>query len=665
MKWECQEKKGSEQWTGRTIIIQGSQMDRAILRPPDLDGISGVGQLSAENVVDAVGRCIRLIDPSVDVKCKLPSNMAAKYRVGTQLADAVKGLNYQGEVGYHTFLYVNEVEMRKIFSFLISRLPKDRSIIEQECLTPQVLLRRSINQTINHLLKQAWLPPYCCIKEEKVKRPFNAHVMLVPNQFDRQNNIPQELQKYYSHHLPLSTQQFANKSTTSTNNSNNKTSILFCSILQYNSLKVAQERRERYNNNIISSSSGSDNLKDSILSKKSKENILSKISSQIKESLKHTNIASSSAQLTSSSLLSSSSSSSSSKFRAKQKMLATSPSSSSSSSSQSHVLSNVEADKQLTDTKPILEVAVPVGKDEDEELRDLEDKLKKFVGELNEKGEMMESLKEHLHQMKGQISDLTNENKRRKAEAKMKKKMIGLLPEAQESIVQLENVVSEAEQRLAAMMNQWEDRKKQLEEELIGLQIRSDNNETRRDHLLDELNEVRCNLKLASGQAQEKNLLHKQLLIELEKMTTHGPSRSTYTTRILEIVANIMKQNQEIEKILVDTRSVQKEINQVSGVLERTFIVTDELLFKNAKSDETSRRAYKLLASLHENCSSLVKSVEEIGEITKETRDIEEQLEIERDNQTEESLERISNDFKLIKLENQQLIQQLKSKMTT
>jgi len=53
-------------------------------------------------------------------------------------------------------------------------------------------------------------------------------------------------------------------------------------------------------------------------------------------------------------------------------------------------------------------------------------------------------------------------------------------------------------------------------------------------------------------------------------------------------------------QVLGDTNSVQKEINQLSGVLDRTFAVTDELIFRDAKRDENVRKSYKLLAALHE-----------------------------------------------------------------
>lgn len=56
--------------------------------------------------------------------------------------------------------------------------------------------------------------------------------------------------------------------------------------------------------------------------------------------------------------------------------------------------------------------------------------------------------------------------------------------------------------------------------------------------------------------------------------------RNSYTSRILEIIGNIRKQKTSIDKILNDTRDLQKEINNINGQLDRQFTVTDDLLFK-------------------------------------------------------------------------------------
>jgi hypothetical protein len=48
--------------------------------------------------------------------------------------------------------------------------------------------------------------------------------------------------------------------------------------------------------------------------------------------------------------------------------------------------------------------------------------------------------------------------------------------------------------------------------------------------------------------------------------------------------------------------------------------------FQDAKRDETARRAYKLLATLHSDCSELVQMLEETGATVREIRDLEEQV---------------------------------------
>ncbi|XP_041339749.1 coiled-coil domain-containing protein 22, partial [Pyrgilauda ruficollis] len=85
--------------------------------------------------------------------------------------------------------------------------------------------------------------------------------------------------------------------------------------------------------------------------------------------------------------------------------------------------------------------------------------------------------------------------------------------------------------------------------------------------------------RAAAEEARRKESLHAQLVAELEALPREV-SRAVYTQRILEIVGNIRKQKEEIGKILEDTRALQKEINALVGKLERTFSVTDELLFK-------------------------------------------------------------------------------------
>ena len=43
-------------------------------------------------------------------------------------------MGYRGEIGYQTFLYSNEADIRKVFIFLVEKLPKETSDTTEEPL---------------------------------------------------------------------------------------------------------------------------------------------------------------------------------------------------------------------------------------------------------------------------------------------------------------------------------------------------------------------------------------------------------------------------------------------------------------------------------------------------------------------------------------------------
>lgn len=141
--------------------------------------------------------------------------------------------------------------------------------------------------------------------------------------------------------------------------------------------------------------------------------------------------------------------------------------------------------------------------------------------------------------------------------------------------------------------------RKPLLERYRAAKAESENRESETSKLLEEIRQMRERMKEVADETRVKDDLYKQLVGEYERMSK-DLSRVSYTRRMMEIVLNIQRQKEDIGKILGDTRQVQKEINQLSGKLERIFTVTDEQVYKDARKDEARRTAYKLLASLRE-----------------------------------------------------------------
>lgn len=64
-----------------------------------------------------------------------------------------------------------------------------------------------------------------------------------------------------------------------------------------------------------------------------------------------------------------------------------------------------------------------------------------------------------------------------------------------------------------------------------------------------------------------------------------------------------------------------------------------------------SRKAYKLLAALHNDCGEIIQAITEMGVIERESRNLQEQIDIEVSKATGVSLERVNADIQNIKKE--------------
>ena len=139
-----------------------------------------------------------------------------------------------------------------------------------------------------------------------------------------------------------------------------------------------------------------------------------------------------------------------------------------------------------------------------------------------------------------------------------------------------------------------------------------------------EINELKKSITLKLKDIQSK----KSLINELETKIPQQwpPGRSSYTRRIIEIITNVKKQNEETKKVLFETRSIQKDINILNGKIERIFTVADEIIFREAKLNEWNRKCYKSLALLQTTFTQLLEAISNIGVHLREIRHLEEMV---------------------------------------
>uniref|UniRef100_A0A3Q2QVP4 Coiled-coil domain-containing protein 22 n=1 Tax=Fundulus heteroclitus TaxID=8078 RepID=A0A3Q2QVP4_FUNHE len=528
-------------------------------------------------------------------------------------------IGYKGEIGYQTFLYSNEPEIRSLLMFLVEKLPRETSEASDQPTGKSAVLHRAIAAAINAQLAVSWVPLNCILPlhcETQVQQILGSLLI--------------EVKEYQRDILLPVTTQFPSQSS------------MVSSILEQHTAELSntQERDTEWK---------SQGLLSRLTPQEYHSKKLTRLCKRIKEQLRSAaapspesvfSVSRSTSEL--SDLLQTFRGSGQSDFILNKGTHFTHTQKFTFTQEAAATMTSVNIGRQ-SGSEPQLQ--------QQEELACLLLQFQQLCNDTDQIAADMKYMRVTTTQVFDELKQRELENAENKKKMQVKKKTIDLLPDADNNLQKLQSEVEESASRVVNLASQWEKHRAPLIEELRRLrEICSSKSSTK----LSEIKSLHEKIRMATEEAKKKEESYKQLVTELESLP-QDVSRSAYTQRILEIVGNIKKQKEEITKILSDTKELQKEINSLTGKLDRTFAVTDELVFKDAKKDESVRKSYKYLAALHENCNQLIQTIEDSGTILREIRDLEEQIETENCNKTVANLERIQDDYKAIRQENSAL----------
>ncbi|KAF4109996.1 coiled-coil domain-containing protein 22 [Onychostoma macrolepis] len=615
----------------------------------DIDeDVQSVKQFTSELIVEAVVKCLRVIDPALGngLSHSLPPGMSARFRLGMSLAQACQDVGFKGEIGYQTFLYSNEPEIRSLFMFLVEKLPRESAEASDQPSGKSALLQRAIAAQIKAQLSVPWLPPSCRLpihRKTQSSGPchnFHAQPLSLPYSVKvSSRKQPKEVQEYWRDYLlPVTAQPSQHASVPA--------SLLENHISE---LSATQEWESEWNSQGLLSRLTPEEYrsrKKARLQKRIEEQLraaaqprpdthgATRSTSDLSELLQSFGGASTGGDV----LTKGTRFTHTEKFtftqepeKAAQQMAAAASALPSSHQSEEDLKAQQEA-----------------------ELSGLQQQLQQLSVQMEEVGGDIKQLTVSIQQVSDELQQKEVSNDEKENSIKMKRQAIDLLPDAENNLLKLQSLVEASSKRVVHLASQWEKHRVPLIDEHRRLKELCSNRESESSRKLSEIKDLHDKIRQSAEEAKKKESLYKQLLTEYETLSK-DVSRSAYTMRILEIVGNIKKQKEEITKILSDTKDLQKEINSLTGKLDRTFAVTDELVFKDAKKDESVRKSYKYLAALHENCTQLIQTIEDTGTIMREIRDLEEQIETENGKRTVSNLEKILEDYKAIRQENSAL----------
>ncbi|XP_046598581.1 coiled-coil domain-containing protein 22 homolog isoform X1 [Neodiprion lecontei] len=568
------------------------------------EDVTNLGRFNTELVVEATVRCLDIIRPGLGISTIVPANMAARFRLGATLAQACSELGYRGDIGYQTFLYSSEVDLRRLLMFLIEKLPKESDKSLNEPTSRIALLERQISGAVSSDLSLPWLPHYCHKRGVRNKGCTDRRYRSVDLDISTQGH-GDDFQDYRVHYQKPITDQVPDDQ------------YLVPSLVSHNAKLIHESAT-----NII------ERLQWLDMHKLSNETVEDKVYS--KNDVQ-------------------------SRFTLNQRL----------QFSQYHFVSqNTQSEEKIPVTQAHTETVTSLSREERRELKidQVKSECESLRSNLDELQVNVKQLSSKLSQVDVTLRNAEKEVKDSEERRKIKARTYDLLPNGEENIKKLEALVEASANKLINLATQWERHRRPLVEKYRDERAKySTKAQSTSRKKLDEIKLLREKEKELIEESRNKDQQCTQLLAEIPKLPKES-NRSAYTQRILEIINNVRKQRCEIDKVLADTREIQKDINTLTGRLERSFTVADELIFKDAKSNEASRKAYKLLATLHSDCAELVTLVEEIGATVREIRDLEEQIDSESAKNVGANLERITADLKQMKQETATLMAQLQSK---
>ncbi|XP_045480720.1 coiled-coil domain-containing protein 22 homolog [Harmonia axyridis] len=546
------------------------------------EDISSLKQFDEDIIISCLSSCLESIIPSSKFPKKLSPSMAIRLKTASYLAEQIKELGYRDEIGYQTILYFNETEIRRLFIFLIEKLPKETgnsTQIEEVGYIPKLLI------DIKKKLKPSsiWIPPSLCnrgicsnensleIRSYGNSYPLEIKKITLPSS----EHTSEGFRDYHVNILPTVTKQCS-------------TQQLIPSLLFEDCIF---SKRNKDLLRFIKSIPNLDNTKE--VSSSDEKNIDKEVAHN------------------------------------EQKIKA---------------VDNISTNKNIILNENVIET---LQKDLDlksKEYHEIQESIKSDMEVLSKLNEEREEEERSLEKLKYSFN--------------IKNKTMKIVS-SEENIQKLKEVlVSKTNSRLKTLNDQWKEIRKSLLQKhdhlkscLSEKEIKLQEKEVRLKHIITTYEEMLTDLK-------NKLDLEKKLL-EKHKNSPQNINRSMYTNNIIEIIGNIKKQNNEIEKILKDTKLVQKDINTLTGQIDRSFTISDEIIFLHAKEDEISKKAYKLLVSLHSECGEIVKIISDIGFVERECRNLQEQLDIESAKQISVKLMRVTEDLEKIKEENSNLQKQV------
>ncbi len=633
---------------GDRILLQAFKSVKCVIP----DNITSIVDITPEILVSIVSRCVYLISNG-DIECKseLSTNIAARHRVCTDIANKVKALGCTVDCGYNQLLYPVEVQTRRLLNWLVTKLPRVDDDAPEDYTTDE-LFKKNIKDSLKSWRKEKWKLPYTTTGV-----PSRNIYKRIPSQ-----TAPETLlDKKDMYNIYKWTAE--SNSTSSAFVVKDKISPA-TSIIEMHVQELLEE--EKYDDDFLLSTLNDDQrLSDT---KKKNDGHHSIIANTVQNSI---NSIGSSVQLKEMSKLSFDELL---KTMTEKNNIGDTPGKKSrfeqslefaeekSKQFKDISLSSTQEGSKETTEERRLRKEQELQNNRREELQCLKDKLDTEMAKLQQLKIDEQEATQRAKAATSGMEELSEEIKKLQKETNMKQQTLDMLPKAAENLAKLNAICEASQQRLNALEAEWVRFKGPLQSQLDDARNINTARRAEVQELVEKMRALRDEMPTMLQELKDKQKMATQLAEELQSLP--NIDRNEYTNRIMDIIKQIAQQDKNIAQITGEIRDLQRQIKNTTESVERADAIAENKVYGAAKlkSNEASVEVYKALMTLRASFEALIKVVNDIGLQKKLASELENKIEQENARVSSQNYDRIRSDLDKIREENKVLLQKLPRK---
>ncbi|KAG9477804.1 hypothetical protein GDO78_013011 [Eleutherodactylus coqui] len=458
--------------------------------------VQSLRQFNTELIVEAVVRCLRVINPSAGSNLShiLPPGMSARFRIGTSLAQACQDLGYTGEVGYQTFLYSSEPDIRALLIFLAEKLPRHSHEDAHQPAGKSVVLQREIATKIKQQLSLPWLPPSCrtaaAKRSQSLCRLHRFHAQPLSLAGDSSSkSIPPERREYWVKYLPVVSTQLPHAYS------------LAASLLERNTsdLSAVQEWEAEWKSQGLASRLSPEEYRS-----RKRQRLQKRIQDQLcrcSQQLAENHVPGPSTQdlvdmLKAFTVEGAADQNKGSRFTHAQKF------------------THQQDPQVLTEQMQRAAESLPKKDTQDaqEELTSLQQQIEHMEQDILALSENTKLLHLTISQVEEEADKLQQHCDEKEKVVKVKKRAVELLPDAENNLAKLQAMVDSSTQRMANLAGQWESHRVRLADEHRELRKLQQEKEVESSRWMKDVKDLYDKIRASADEARRKEELYKQLV---------------------------------------------------------------------------------------------------------------------------------------------------------